>query len=161
MLGLGAPIVALAVFAATAILACAAASAPLLLTSAASASVQQQVAAGCPDATWPSVTITSYPNADLPERDARIPVAMAAAGLAAPSLQIIANGTIPPSPASFSLGCSWSRWDQATISNPQRSDSLCCRSARASPLGFCCWAWPPVFERETALSDPLVPAERG
>lgn len=93
LLAFGEPVVLLAVFAASAILACAAASAPLLLTSTASASVQQQLAARCPDAGWPSVTVASYPSPGLPNRDARVPAAMTAAGLARPALNMSAQGT--------------------------------------------------------------------
>lgn len=90
----GEPIVLLAVFAATAILACAAASAPLLLTSTASASVQRQLSALCPDAAWPSVTVASYPSSQLAERDTRVPVAMTGAGLAEPALEMSAGGSV-------------------------------------------------------------------
>lgn len=90
----GEPVVLLAVFAATAILACASASAPLLLTSTASASVQQQIAAECPDAGWPSVTVASYPGAGVPARDARVPGAMTDTGLARPELNMSVPGAI-------------------------------------------------------------------
>lgn len=94
LLAFGEPVVLLAVFAATAILACASASAPLLLTSTASASVQQQIAAECPDASWPSVTVASYPSAGLPARDEQVPEAMTDAGLARPELNMSVPGAI-------------------------------------------------------------------
>jgi putative ABC transport system permease protein len=88
------PMVILAVLAAAAILGCAASSAALFLSSAASASVQRGIAGACPDGSQPEATFLTTRAGQYAALNAKVTSQVAAAGLPAPTRMLY--GEQPP-----------------------------------------------------------------
>ncbi|MPQ99317.1 FtsX-like permease family protein [Modestobacter sp. I12A-02628] len=101
LLGLRQPAAVLAVLVTSAILACAAASAPLFLSSARSAALQQQLAQGCAEVGWGQIGVDSGPPVSQ-AADADLAAAWAAEGrVSVPALAFARIGTSDVAPGAL------------------------------------------------------------